>query len=86
MMPSIDPSRHNDLPYGFRENVQNDLTRVNLNSNLSAVEPWASDPYTQTDLPKIRRGKLGGQVKESFHIALKTCPSSGPRSPFAAPR
>ncbi len=55
-------SRHNDLPWSLREHVKNDLRKFDFTANLTQVEPWKSDPYSHTDLPRIREGRLGGQV------------------------
>ncbi|CAL8142721.1 unnamed protein product [Orchesella dallaii] len=69
-MPVIDG--HNDFPMNLRDLAFNDLRRVNFSSDLTQVEPWASHPYSFTDLPRLRKGKVGGQ----FWVAYTPCSSS----------
>ena len=54
--------RHNDFPGGLRLLLQNDLTGFNFDMNLSSIEPWASYSRDHTDLPRLRDGRVGGQV------------------------
>lgn len=54
---------HNDFPTNLREIVFNDLRKVNFSDDLTQVEPWASSRYSYTDLPRLRKGKVGGQVR-----------------------
>ena len=49
---------------GLRDLLQNDLTGFNFNTDLSAIEPWASYEYDQTDIPRMRAGGQGGQVNQ----------------------
>ena len=42
--------------------MQNDLTGFNFDMNLSSIEPWASYSRDHTDLPRLREGRVGGQV------------------------
>ena len=37
--------------------------------NLSTIEPWASYYADHTDLPRLREGRVGGQVKYIFIIS-----------------
>jgi len=53
---------HNDFPMNLRSILKNDLTGFNFNSNLSSNPLWANVPTDHTDLPRIREGRLGGQV------------------------
>ena len=53
---------HNDFAFGIRQLMQNNITALDFNSNLSASEPWASYPHDHTDLPRLREGRVGGQV------------------------
>ena len=55
--------RHNDFPWSTRNLLQNDLSGLNFNMNLSTIEPWASYSLDHTDLPRLREGRVGGQVK-----------------------
>ena len=50
--------------------LQNNITALDFNSNLSAVEPWASYPHDHTDLPRLREGRVGGQVIKPFENYL----------------
>jgi hypothetical protein len=54
---------HNDFPMAVRELLFNDISGLNFNSNLSESEPWASYDLDHTDLPRLRAGKVGGQVR-----------------------
>ena len=47
---------------GLRLLLENDLTNFDFNSNLTTIEPWASYCCNHIDLPRIREGRLGGQV------------------------
>ncbi|ODM95535.1 Dipeptidase 1 [Orchesella cincta] len=69
-MPVIDG--HNDFPMNLRDLVFNDLRKVNFSSDLTQVEPWASHPYSFTDIPRLRKGKVGGQ----FWVAYTSCTSN----------
>ena len=57
--------RHNDFAFGIRQLLQNNITALDFNSNLSAAEPWASYPHDHTDLPRLREGRVGGQVNKN---------------------
>ena len=47
---------HNDIPWQFRRRVNNDLGQLDLSSDLSLLK----NP-TQTDIPRLRHGRLGAQ-------------------------
>ena len=53
-VPLIDG--HNDVPEQFRDRVKDRLDRLDLASNTSKL-----DPPMQTDIPRLRQGRLGGQ-------------------------
>ena len=53
---------------GLRDLLQNDMTDFNFNSDLSAIEPWASYVYDHTDIPRMRAGGQGGQVNDMIHF------------------
>ena len=63
---------HNDFAWGLRELLYNDLRGFDFNSNLSSIEPWASYKYDQTDIPRLRAGKVGAQ----FWTAYSECTSA----------
>ena len=47
---------HNDIPWQFRRRVNTDLGQLDLSTDLSLLK----NP-TQTDIPRLRHGLLGGQ-------------------------
>jgi len=53
-VPLIDG--HNDLPEQMRDRVNDRLDRVDLTSDTSTL-----DPPMHTDIPRLRRGHVGGQ-------------------------
>ena len=53
-VPLIDG--HNDLPWQFQKRVGNDIARIDLRADQSALTP-----ALHTDLQRLRRGGVGGQ-------------------------
>jgi membrane dipeptidase len=53
-VPLIDG--HNDLPWEYRKRVKNHLDKIDLRSDTSKL-----DPPLHTDIPRLRRGGVGGQ-------------------------
>lgn len=51
---------HNDLPWTLRRNYGNKFSKVNLFDELEY----------HTDIPRLRKGKVGGQV--SLHLNLSS--------------
>ena len=51
---------HNDLAWQLWVNERNRLGQVNLGESLIGI--WN---ITHTDIPRLREGKLGAQVKHS---------------------
>lgn len=47
---------HNDLPWEIRDNFASDLSRVDLNTDTRALTP-----PLQTDIARLRAGRVGGQ-------------------------
>jgi membrane dipeptidase len=47
---------HNDVPWQYRERVQNHLDQIDLSRDTSGLKP-----AMHTDIPRLRRGGLGGQ-------------------------
>jgi membrane dipeptidase len=47
---------HNDVPEQLRDRVKDNLDRLNLASDTSTL-----DPPMQTDIPRLRKGHVGGQ-------------------------
>ncbi|XP_063601038.1 dipeptidase 1-like isoform X2 [Penaeus indicus] len=58
-VPLIDG--HNDLAVNIREALRNRLEDFPFEKNLTEMEPWASMEFSQTDLPRLRAGQVGGQ-------------------------
>lgn len=54
--------RHNDFAYTLRQLAHNDLSKVNFDSLLSGTELFRDFGEDQTDLPRLRAGRVGGQV------------------------
>ncbi|KAF0296208.1 putative dipeptidase [Amphibalanus amphitrite] len=59
-VPLIDG--HNDLPWNIRKFVHNNLRIFNFSADLRAAEPWASSPWSHTDIGRLRRGHVGAQL------------------------
>jgi membrane dipeptidase len=53
-VPLIDG--HNDVPWQYRERVKNHLDKIDLAKDTSGL-----DPVMHTDIPRLRRGGVGGQ-------------------------
>ena len=62
---------HNDLPWNIRKFVHNRLRDLNLNTDLRNLLPWSKSPWSQTDLPRLKQGMIGGQ----FWAAYVPCES-----------
>ena len=41
-----------------RDHANNQMESVPFNSDLTKLEPWASDTMSRTDLPRLRAGKV----------------------------
>ncbi|XP_042210734.1 dipeptidase 1-like isoform X4 [Homarus americanus] len=52
---------HNDLAMTIRKVVNNQLAQFPFHQDLTKLEPWASQTSSHTDLPRLRKGHLGGQ-------------------------
>ena len=52
-----DDCRHNDLPWQYRQHVKNAV--YSPDADLEAG--W---PVVHTDIPRLRQGKLGAQVRK----------------------
>ena len=62
--------RHNDFPLTIRDIYQNDFTDLNFDSNLTENPLFAGYAMSHTDLPKLRIGKVGGQVIINYQIQV----------------
>ena len=47
---------HNDIPFGYKRRVNNQLEKMDFSTDLSQAEK-----PTHTDLPRLRKGLVGGQ-------------------------
>ena len=52
---------HNDLPEQLLARFKNDLGAVDLAGDTAKLLPPPGDPPLMTDLPRLRRGRVGGQ-------------------------
>uniref|UniRef100_A0A182Q7L6 Dipeptidase n=1 Tax=Anopheles farauti TaxID=69004 RepID=A0A182Q7L6_9DIPT len=66
-VPLIDG--HNDLPFSIYLVERNLINNFNLDSNLKEHPVWSVENRTHTDLPRLRKGKLGAQ----FWVAYIRC-------------
>jgi len=57
---------HNDFPMGLRQLLRNDISKLDFDTDLTKVEPWASYWANHIDLPRMRRGQMGGQFWSAF--------------------
>merc|ERR1719391_1804860 len=57
---------HNDFPLSIRDHASNQMESVPFESDLTKLEPWASDTMSRTDLPRLRAGKVGGQFWSAY--------------------
>ena len=53
---------HNDFPLAIRDIFDNKLTGWDFNSNLSENPKFMNYDMDHTDLPRLRKGHVGGQV------------------------
>merc|ERR1719309_1507180 len=57
---------HNDFPMAVRDLLKNDLSKLHFDQDLTEEEPWASYWANHCDLPRMRRGKMGGQFWAAY--------------------
>lgn len=57
---------HNDLPHNLYKLLGNNLDQFDFTKNLSDDKLWGKHVCNTctTDLPRLRKGKVGGQVSE----------------------
>ena len=66
---------HNDFPLAIRDLFDNKLTGWDFNSNLSENPKFLNYDMDHTDLPRLRKGHVGGQVlSNSFLQSLRKIP------------
>jgi len=52
---------HNDLPWEIRERFGGDLAKIDLGASTAALPAPAGAPPMMTDIPRLRRGRVGAQ-------------------------
>ena len=57
---------HNDLPWEIRERFNSDLAKVDLAGNTAALPAPTGAPPLMTDIPRLRRGRVGAQFWSVF--------------------
>ena len=57
---------HNDFPWTLFNVVDNDLSRVDFDSDLSEDVAFAQYEMRHTDLPKLKAGKVGAQFWAAY--------------------
>ena len=62
---------HNDFATGLRSQLRNNVEQLNFDHDLTQEAPWASYYANHVDLPRMRKGKMGGQ----FWAAYVSCKS-----------
>ena len=62
--------RHNDFPLAIREIFNNDLEGWNFDSDLSQHPKFKDYPMDHTDLQRMKKGRVGGQVTLIFETIL----------------
>ena len=68
---------HNDLAYSVKINLNNNVSLLEL-EDLTDIQPWASQTDSNTDIRRLREGKVGGQ----FWSAYIGCDSDDPVKEF----
>jgi membrane dipeptidase len=57
---------HNDLPWEIHERFGGDLTRIDLSADMAALPAPPGSPPMMTDIPRLRRGRVGAQFWSVF--------------------
>jgi len=57
---------HNDLPWEIRERFGGDLSKLDLSVSTAGLPAPAGSPPLMTDIPRLRRGQVGGQFWSVF--------------------
>ncbi len=67
LLRSLIVDRHNDLAWQYRVYFMNQLDKVDLTQNTSGADPKIYGNEWQTDIPRLRAGKVGGQVWATYY-------------------
>jgi membrane dipeptidase len=57
---------HNDLPWEIRERFSGDLAKIDLSADTAALPAPSGSPPMMTDIPRLRRGRVGAQFWSVF--------------------
>ncbi|HZC86331.1 MAG TPA: membrane dipeptidase [Steroidobacteraceae bacterium] len=57
---------HNDLPWEIRERFGGDLAKIDLSVDTVALPAPEGSPPLMTDIPRLRRGRVGAQFWSVF--------------------
>jgi membrane dipeptidase len=57
---------HNDLPWEIRERFNGDLRKIDLSVSTAALPAPAGGSTLMTDIPRLRRGRVGAQFWSVF--------------------
>ena len=57
---------HNDFPLSVRALLNSDMCLLNFDQDLTKEEPWASFDFNHVDIPRMRKGKMGGQFWSAY--------------------
>ena len=57
---------HNDLPWEIRERFGGDLAKIDLSVDTAALPAPEGSPPLMTDIPRLRRGRVGAQFWSVF--------------------
>jgi membrane dipeptidase len=61
---------HNDFPFNLYELEHNQINNFDFDSDLKVNPKWENCSTSHTDLPRLRAGKVGGQVILSLQFSL----------------
>ncbi|KAH1013536.1 hypothetical protein HUJ04_002519 [Dendroctonus ponderosae] len=64
---------HNDLPWNIRKYVHNRLKSFKFDEDLQGVAPWATSPWSHTDLPRLERGHVSAQFSFIQLVIMFVC-------------
>lgn len=57
---------HNDVPFTLKKMFENDVSRFDFESNLRDAPFYKEIASSHTDLPRLRKGKVGGQFWSAY--------------------
>ena len=57
---------HNDFPMAIRSLFNNDIDQINFDHDLTQEAPWNTYWANHCDLPRMKKGGMGGQFWSAF--------------------